>query len=99
MGKKGKAEKEEGIVLGRPVGRCSSVTKLTGKEQALREMLSAGMKKTRIARIFHVNRMTVDKFIRTRLNPEWMELQKEAEELSRKRQQERLKRRNALGAA
>lgn len=62
-------KKAEGKVLGRPVGRRSGHVKLTGKEDAIREMLAAGMKKTRIAKVFGVNRMTVANFINNRMLP------------------------------
>lgn len=90
-------KRAEGVVLGRPVGRYSSRTKLTGKEDAIREMRAAGMKKTKIARVFGVNRMTLDNFIKTRLNPEWIERQKVVEEASRERYAERLRRRAGDG--
>lgn len=57
-------KRAEGVVLGRPKGRKSSRVKLTGKENAIREMLAAGMPQTKIARIFKVDRMTVAKFIK-----------------------------------
>lgn len=87
-------KREEGVTLGRPVGRFSSRTKLSGKEEAIRQMLDAGMKKTKIAKIFRVNRMTVYNFINTRLNSEWLENQKVVELQSQLRQQARMKRRN-----
>lgn len=62
-------KRAEGVVLGRPVGRKSDHVKLTGKEDAISEMLAAGMKKTRIAKIFGVNRMTVANFIRYHMPP------------------------------
>jgi len=57
-------KRAEGVVLGRPKGRKSSHVKLTGKEDAIREMLAAGMKQAQIARVFKVNRNTVAKFIK-----------------------------------
>lgn len=56
-------KRAEGVILGRPKGRKSSKVKLTGKENAIREMLEAGMPQTKIAKVFKVNRMTVAKFI------------------------------------
>ncbi|MBR1810771.1 MAG: master DNA invertase Mpi family serine-type recombinase [Clostridia bacterium] len=58
-------KKSEGIVLGRPTGRKSSHCKLSGKEQTIRDLRAQGVSKTQIAKIFKVNRMTVDRFIKT----------------------------------
>ena len=60
-------KREEGVILGRPVGRKNTRVKLTGKERAIMEMLDAKVPKTQIARIFKVDRMTVAHFINTRL--------------------------------
>lgn len=57
-------KKAEGIVLGRPKGRKSSHVKLTGKEEIVRELLNRRVSKTKIAEIFKVNRMTVDRFVK-----------------------------------
>jgi len=54
----------EGITLGRPVGRKSSRLKLTGKEDEICRLRKEGLGKLAISRIFNVNRMTVDKFMR-----------------------------------
>jgi DNA invertase Pin-like site-specific DNA recombinase len=56
----------EGVVLGRPVGRKSSRVKLTGKEQEIRALRRANVSKSELGRIFGVNRMTVDTFMKTR---------------------------------
>lgn len=61
-------KKAEGVVLGRPVGRKSNKVKLSGKEIAIQELLNQGLTKSAIARIFKVHRMTVDSFIRNRMN-------------------------------
>jgi len=61
-------KKAEGVVLGRPVGRKSTRVKLTGKEVVIQELLNQGLSKCAIARIFKVHRMTLDSFIRTRMN-------------------------------
>lgn len=57
-------KREEGVVLGRPVGSKSAKVKLSGKENFIREMLAHGMPKTQIAKILKVDRMTVDAFIK-----------------------------------
>lgn len=60
-------KKAEGVTLGRPKGRKSSKVKLSGKEAAIRILLDEGMPKVRIAKIFKVDRMTLDHFIRDRM--------------------------------
>ncbi len=61
-------KKAEGIILGRPKGRKSSKVKLSGKEEVIRVLLEQKVSKSEIARIFKVDRMTVDSFIKTRMN-------------------------------
>ncbi len=56
-------KKAEGVILGRPKGRKSSHVKLSGKEAVISELLLQGIPKVQIARIFKVNRNTVNKFI------------------------------------
>ena len=55
--------RDEGVVLGRPLGRKSSHVKLTGREETIRVLLEQGVSKTQIAKIFKVDRNTVYKFI------------------------------------
>jgi len=57
-------KKAEGVVLGRPRGRKSSHVKLSGKEATISDLLTHGVSKVEIARIFKVNRNTVCKFIK-----------------------------------
>lgn len=57
-------KKSEGVILGRPKGRKSSHYKLTGVEETIRILRQQGVSKSEIARIFKVNRATVDKFIK-----------------------------------
>ncbi|RCR69398.1 master DNA invertase Mpi family serine-type recombinase [Larkinella punicea] len=59
-------KKAEGQVLGRPVGSRSVATKLTGKEEAIRELLKTQVSHSAIGRILGVNRQTVADFIKTR---------------------------------
>jgi DNA invertase Pin-like site-specific DNA recombinase len=59
-------KKSEGVHLGRPKGRLSTVTKLTGKEDALLELLRKKVSYSAIARIMGVNRATVHHFITSR---------------------------------
>ncbi len=56
-------KKAEGKVLGRPVGAKSGHVKLSGEEEAIREMLKNGVSKVKIARKYKVCRGTVYKFI------------------------------------
>ena len=63
-------KRAEGVVLGRPKGRKSSKVKLSGQEETIRTLLQRKVPKTKIAKIFGVNRMTVDSFIRQRLKNE-----------------------------
>jgi len=59
-------KKSEGKRLGRPKGRLSSVTKLTGKDDLIREYLAKKIPQTVIARLLNVNRLTVRNYIMTR---------------------------------
>jgi DNA invertase Pin-like site-specific DNA recombinase len=56
----------EGVVLGRPVGRKSSHVKLSGKEKDIEMLRKANVSKSEIGRMFGVNRMTVDTFMKAR---------------------------------
>ncbi|MDE5856094.1 MAG: master DNA invertase Mpi family serine-type recombinase [Anaeroplasmataceae bacterium] len=56
-------KRADGIILGRPVGRKSSVTKLTGKEEIIEKLLCKGIKKVKIAKKLKVHRNTLSKFI------------------------------------
>src|SRR5512144_756074 len=59
-------KKSEGKRLGRPKGRLSSVTKLTGKDDLIREYLDKKIPVSVMARLLNVNRLTVRHYIRTR---------------------------------
>src|ERR687895_2253855 len=59
-------KKSEGKRLGRPKGRLSTVTKLTGKDDLIREYLEKKIPQTVIARLLNVNRLTVRNYILTR---------------------------------
>ena len=59
-------KKSEGKRLGRPKGRLSSTTKLTGKDDLIREYLQKKIPQTVIARLLGVNRLTVRNYIITR---------------------------------
>jgi DNA invertase Pin-like site-specific DNA recombinase len=60
-------KRSEGVVLGRPVGRKSSHVKLSGHEQEIQALLEKNTSKSAIGRIFGVNRMTVDSFMKERM--------------------------------
>jgi len=57
-------KKAEGVVLGRPKGRKSSRTKLSGQEQQVKELLDKNVPYSAIARILDVNRATVTSFVK-----------------------------------
>jgi putative DNA-invertase from lambdoid prophage Rac len=59
-------KKSEGARLGRPKGKLSSVTKLTGKDDLIREYLQRKIPQTVIARLLNVSRLTVRNYIITR---------------------------------
>jgi putative DNA-invertase from lambdoid prophage Rac len=59
-------KRSEGMRLGRPKGRLSKVTKLTGKDDLIREYLQKKIPQTVIARLLNVNRLTVRNYIITR---------------------------------
>jgi DNA invertase Pin-like site-specific DNA recombinase len=56
-------KKAEGVILGRPKGRKSTKTKLTGQEKKIQELLDRKVSRSAIARILGVHRMTVTAFI------------------------------------
>jgi DNA invertase Pin-like site-specific DNA recombinase len=58
--------KSEGIQLGRPKGSLSKLTKLTGKEDSIVELLDKNISIAAIARIFGVHRLTAEAFVKTR---------------------------------
>jgi DNA invertase Pin-like site-specific DNA recombinase len=59
--------RSEGVILGRPYGRKSSQVKLSGHEKEIQALLDKRTSKSAIGRIFGVNRMTVDSFMRERM--------------------------------
>ena len=58
--------KADGTTLGRPKGRLSKTTKLTGKEDTIKELLSKKVPGSSIAKILGVHRLTVANFIKSR---------------------------------
>ena len=61
-------KKAEGVSLGRPKGRKSSHVKLSGKESIIKDLRIQGVSICEIARIYKVNRNTVSKFIKERVD-------------------------------
>jgi len=59
-------KKSEGAKLGRPKGSLSKNTKLTGREENIRELLKSKVSDCAIARIMKVNRVTLTKFVNSR---------------------------------
>ncbi len=57
-------KKAEGVILGRPLGRKSSKTKLTGKEKKIQELLKSKVSYSAIGRLLKVHRLTVAAFIK-----------------------------------
>jgi len=58
--------KSEGKKLGRPKGSLSKSTKLTGKDDEIKELLKHKVSVSAIARIMKVNRITLSNYIKTR---------------------------------
>jgi len=57
----------EGKILGRPSGSKSSKVKLSGNEKEIRALLARQFSKSAIGRIYGVNRITVDSFLKERI--------------------------------
>ena len=56
--------KSEGVILGRPKGSYAKTTKLTGKEDEIRELLKKNIGIASISRILGVHRLTVDAYVK-----------------------------------
>lgn len=57
-------KRAEGVVLGRPKGRKSSKTKLSGQEKKIQELLDKSVSYSAIGRILGVHRLTVSSFVK-----------------------------------
>lgn len=57
-------KRAEGVILGRPVGRKSTKTKLTGQEKKIKELLDKNVSYSAIGRILGVHRLTVTTFVK-----------------------------------
>ena len=53
--------RRDGVIFGRPIG-AKGAKKLDGKEEQIKEYISAGLSTAQIARIFKVNRETMKRF-------------------------------------
>jgi DNA invertase Pin-like site-specific DNA recombinase len=60
-------KRAEGVVLGRPKGRKSSKTKLTGQEKKIKELLDKRVSYSAIGRILGVHRLTVSSFVKEKM--------------------------------
>jgi DNA invertase Pin-like site-specific DNA recombinase len=63
-------KRSEGVVLGRPKGRRSKTVKLSAHEEEVRALAAQGSSKCKIGRMFGVNRMTVDAFLKRQIKGE-----------------------------
>lgn len=63
-------KKAEGIRLGRPPGSKNRVVKCTDKEAAIRTLRKEGHNYSHIARLLHVDRSTLVRYIKTRMEDE-----------------------------
>lgn len=61
-------KKAEGVVLGRPKGKKSTKTKLTGQEQKIKDLLDKKVSYSAICRILGVHRLTVSAFVKSKIN-------------------------------
>jgi len=59
--------RSEGKILGRPHGAKSAKVKLSGFEKEIRALLARQFSKSAIGRIYGVNRITVDTFLKERI--------------------------------
>jgi len=60
-------KKAQGMILGRPNGKKSTRVKLSGHEKEIQKLLDEHTSKSAIGRMFGVNRMTVDAFLKKRM--------------------------------
>ena len=61
-------KKAEGVILGRPKGKKSTKTKLTGQEQKRKDLLDKKVSYSAIGRILGVHRLTVSAFVKSKIN-------------------------------
>jgi len=58
-------KRSEGVILGRPLGRKSTLLKLTGNEAEIQKLLGENISCNAISRMLEVDRKTVVSFIKT----------------------------------
>ncbi len=63
-------KRAEGVHLGRPKGALSKRVKLSGKEEAIRILRAEGTNWAQIARLLHVDRSTLVRFAKSRIEAE-----------------------------
>ena len=63
--------RSEGVILGRPVGSKSKTTKLTNKEEEIRQLLMKRVSFSAIGRILGVHRFTVSEFVKQKELSRW----------------------------
>lgn len=61
-------KKAEGVKLGRPVGSKNKKVKLSGKEIAIQTLLEEGHSYAEIARLLHVDRSTLCRFVKNHMS-------------------------------
>ncbi|MDR0793224.1 MAG: master DNA invertase Mpi family serine-type recombinase [Chitinophagaceae bacterium] len=60
-------KKAEGVILGRPKGKKSLKTKLSGREKKIQELLDKRVSYSAIGRVLSVHRITVATFVREKM--------------------------------
>ncbi|HZG00189.1 MAG TPA: recombinase family protein, partial [Chitinophagales bacterium] len=58
-------KKAEGVILGRPKGKKSSRTKLSGNEEKIKQLIKKRVSYSAIGRMLNVHRLTVSSFAKT----------------------------------
>ena len=61
-------KKAKGVVIGRPKGKKSSKTKLTGQEQKIKELLSKKVSYSAFGRILGVHSLNLSDFVKSEIN-------------------------------
>lgn len=61
-------KREEGVILGRPKGSLNKTVKLSGKEDAIRILISEGHSISKISRLLHCDRSTLTRFIKNHMS-------------------------------
>lgn len=61
-------KKEMGVQLGRPKGSLNKKVKLSGKEDAIRILISEGHSISKISRLLHCDRSTLTRFIKNHMS-------------------------------